>query len=73
MKKNTFRNQNKVYNKKIYSLVFVFAAILVFGLTERQLFWIEYDSFLLLLFANLDNLCYDLEKKFLYKVKREII
>ncbi len=63
----------RVYNKKIYSLVFVFAAILVFGLTERQLFWIEYDSFLLLLFANLDNLCDDLEKKFLYKVKREII
>ena len=58
---------HRAFERKIYSLMYVFSAILFFGLTERQLFWIEYNSFMLLMFSDLDALAAPLKNKRIYK------
>ena len=40
------------FNRKTYSVAIVFCFILVFGLFEQQPYWVEYDTILLLAFAD---------------------
>ena len=35
--------------------MFSFAFVMVFGITEQQMFWIEYDVLLLLAFSDITN------------------
>lgn len=51
----------RAFESKKYSLAVCFVFILLFGLTERQLFWIEFDSLLILSLSDMRGL--DLNKK----------
>jgi hypothetical protein len=44
------------YKEKRYYILLAFLIVLVFGLSEQQLFWFEYDALLLLTFADWKDL-----------------
>lgn len=46
----------KSFKKKNYIFALAFLTVMVFGLTEQQMFWFEYDVLFMVAFANWDNL-----------------
>ena len=42
----------RAYKEERYYIAIVFAAVLVFGLFEQQLYWFQFDMLLILSFAD---------------------
>ena len=51
-----FKTYSKSFKKKNYIFALAFLTVMVFGLTEQQMFWFEYDVLFMVAFANWDNL-----------------